>query len=282
MPPMRPVDVAERREAPPDTREPVFEIQGLTARYGTNVAIKNVNLEIYRNLITAVIGPSGCGKSTFIRCLNRMNDDVPSFDARRPDPLPRDRPLRRRRRAGRGAPPDRDGLPEAEPVPEDDLRQRRLGAARARAEEGPRRAGRAGAARAPRSGTRSRTASRRARSRSRAASSSGSASRARSRSSRRSCCSTSRPRRSTRSRRQKIEELMHDLKEDYTLVIVTHNMQQAARVADRTAFFSLEVDERRPLRRPGRVRRDDEDLHGAIRQAHRGLRDGSFWLEAKT
>jgi phosphate transport system ATP-binding protein len=42
---------------------------------------------------------------------------------------------------------------------------------------------------------------------------------------------------------QKIEELMHELKHDYTLVIVTHNMQQAARVADRTAFFSLEVDD---------------------------------------
>jgi phosphate transport system ATP-binding protein len=40
-----------------------------------------------------------------------------------------------------------------------------------------------------------------------------------------------------------IEELMHGLREDYTLVIVTHNMQQAARVADRTAFFSLDVDE---------------------------------------
>ena len=147
MPPMRPVDVAERREASPETREPVFEIQGLTARYGTNVAIKDVNLEISRNLITAVIGPSGCGKSTFIRCLNRMNDEIPSFEHDGRDPLPRDRPLRRRRRPGRGAPADRDGLPEAEPVPEDDLRQRRLGASRARAEAGPRRAGRAGSAR---------------------------------------------------------------------------------------------------------------------------------------
>jgi phosphate transport system ATP-binding protein len=42
---------------------------------------------------------------------------------------------------------------------------------------------------------------------------------------------------------QKIEELMHELKRDYTIVIVTHNMQQAARVADRTAFFSLQVDD---------------------------------------
>ena len=41
---------------------------------------------------------------------------------------------------------------------------------------------------------------------------------------------------------QKIEELMHELKDQYTIVIVTHNMQQAARVADRTAFFSLQVD----------------------------------------
>ena len=42
---------------------------------------------------------------------------------------------------------------------------------------------------------------------------------------------------------QKIEELMRQLKQDYTLVIVTHNMQQAARVADRTAFFSLDVED---------------------------------------
>src|SRR6201997_1004674 len=42
-----------------------------------------------------------------------------------------------------------------------------------------------------------------------------------------------------------IEELMHDLKQEYTIVIVTHNMQQSARVADMTAFFSLEVGERR-------------------------------------
>ena len=80
MPMMRPVDVAERREeAPSEQRETVFEIKGLAARYGTNVAVKNVDLDIYKNLVTAVIGPSGCGKSTFIRCLNRMNDDVPGF-----------------------------------------------------------------------------------------------------------------------------------------------------------------------------------------------------------
>ena len=80
MPTMRPVDVAARRDAESQTtRETVFDIQGLQASYGSNVAVKGVDLEIYQNLITAVIGPSGCGKSTFIRCLNRMNDEVPSF-----------------------------------------------------------------------------------------------------------------------------------------------------------------------------------------------------------
>jgi len=74
MPTMRPVDVAERREAPSDQREPVFEIQGLAARYGANLAVKNVDLDIYKNLVTAVIGPSGCGKSTFLKCFNRIHE----------------------------------------------------------------------------------------------------------------------------------------------------------------------------------------------------------------
>jgi phosphate transport system ATP-binding protein len=64
---------------PPDRRETVFDIRGLTASYGGAPAISGVSMEIYENLVTAVIGPSGCGKSTFIRCLNRMNDLVPSF-----------------------------------------------------------------------------------------------------------------------------------------------------------------------------------------------------------
>ena len=79
MAPMRPVDVAAPRESTPQARETVFEIKGLKASYGSNVAVRGVDLEIYRNLVTAVIGPSGCGKSTFIRCLNRMNDEVPGF-----------------------------------------------------------------------------------------------------------------------------------------------------------------------------------------------------------
>ena len=46
--------------------------------YGSNLAVDGVTLDVYENLITAVIGPSGCGKSTFIRCLNRMNELVPT------------------------------------------------------------------------------------------------------------------------------------------------------------------------------------------------------------
>jgi phosphate transport system ATP-binding protein len=59
--------------------EQVFTIEQLTAMYNLKPAVKDVSMEIYRNLVTAIIGPSGCGKSTFIRCLNRMNDLVPSF-----------------------------------------------------------------------------------------------------------------------------------------------------------------------------------------------------------
>jgi phosphate transport system ATP-binding protein len=57
----------------------IFHVEDLDALYGGKAAVKGVTMEIYSNLVTAIIGPSGCGKSTFIRCLNRMNDLVPSF-----------------------------------------------------------------------------------------------------------------------------------------------------------------------------------------------------------
>jgi phosphate transport system ATP-binding protein len=62
----------------PTVRETVFDIDALAVSYGSALAINGVTLDIYRNAITALIGPSGCGKSTFLRCLNRMNDLVPS------------------------------------------------------------------------------------------------------------------------------------------------------------------------------------------------------------
>ncbi len=52
-------------------------VENLNAWYGTKQALHNINLTIQENRITAIIGPSGCGKSTFIRCLNRMHEVVP-------------------------------------------------------------------------------------------------------------------------------------------------------------------------------------------------------------
>ena len=59
---------------------------------------------------------------------------------------------------------------------------------------------------------------------------------------------------------RRIEELMLELKKDYTIAIVTHNMQQAQRVADTTAFFSVDISAGRPHRLPRRVRPDQADL----------------------
>lgn len=52
----------------------VFKIENVNLYYGEKQALKNVNLNIYKNQVTAFIGPSGCGKSTLLRCFNRMND----------------------------------------------------------------------------------------------------------------------------------------------------------------------------------------------------------------
>lgn len=51
-----------------------FDVTNLNMFYGSAQALKNVNIQIYQKKITAIIGPSGCGKSTFLRCFNRMND----------------------------------------------------------------------------------------------------------------------------------------------------------------------------------------------------------------
>jgi phosphate transport system ATP-binding protein len=56
----------------------VFDLQALTVLYGGVAAVRNISFEIPERRITALIGPSGCGKSTVIRCLNRMNDLIPS------------------------------------------------------------------------------------------------------------------------------------------------------------------------------------------------------------
>jgi len=242
MPPMRQVDLAERQRSLPNSSETVFELEGLSARYGSNVAVKDVSAEIYKNVITAVIGPSGCGKSTFIRCLNRMNDAIPGFglDGRvlyhgqdiygsgvepievrrrigmvfqKPNPFPKtiyDNVAWAPRVLGL-----KQGL--------DDRIEKALTSAALWDEV-------------------------KDRLKKSALSLSGGQQQ-------RLCIARAiaiepevllldEPASALDPiATQKIEELMRELKRDYTIVIVTHNMQQAARVADRTAFFSLEVQD---------------------------------------
>jgi phosphate transport system ATP-binding protein len=203
----------KRQPIPPRERlEQVFDIQDLTAIYGSKPALKNVSMEVYKNLVTAIIGPSGCGKSTFIRCFNRMNDLVPNFRQtgtiryhgqdisgkdvdpvavrrtigmvfQRPNPFPKsihaalwDEVKDRLKSSALGL---------------SGGQQQRLCIARAIAVE-------------PDVVLMDEPASA-----------------------------------LDPIATQKIEQLLNELKSEYSFVIVTHNMQQAARVADMTAFFSI-------------------------------------------
>jgi phosphate transport system ATP-binding protein len=241
IPAMRPVEVAERREAPSETRETVFDVRGLTAGYGANTVIKGVDLEIYRNLVTAVIGPSGCGKSTFIRCLNRMNDAVPSFRHEGEilyhgldlygDGVD---PVEVRRRIGMVF---QKPNPFPKTIYDNVAWAPRVLGLKQRLDERVEKALR-GAALWDEVKERLRKS---------ALSLSGGQQQ-------RLCIARAiaiepevllldEPASALDPiATSSIEELMHELKRDYTLVIVTHNMQQAARVADRTAFFTLEVE----------------------------------------
>src|SRR5882757_5551726 len=58
--------------------DPVMTARNVCVNYGDKCAVRDVSLDIGRNQVLALIGPSGCGKSTFLRCLNRMNDTIPS------------------------------------------------------------------------------------------------------------------------------------------------------------------------------------------------------------
>ncbi len=238
-----PVEIAQERKAPtPAQREVVFDIHNLGVNYGTTTAISRVDLEIYRNYITAMIGPSGCGKSTFIRCLNRMNDLVPGAKISGQvlyhgqdiygDGVD---PVEVRRRIGMV-------FQRANPFPKsiyDNVAwgPRVLGMKRDlddRVEKAL-----TGAALWDEVKDRLKKS---------ALSLSGGQQQ-------RLCIARAiaiepdvllldEPASALDPiATSAIEELMHDLKRDYTLVIVTHNMQQAARVADLTAFFSLEVTE---------------------------------------
>jgi phosphate transport system ATP-binding protein len=238
-----PVEIAqERKAATPAKRDVVFHVDGLTVAYGSTVAISGVDLDVYRNLITAVIGPSGCGKSTFIRCLNRMNDLVPGvrIDGQvlyRGQDLYADGvdPVEVRRRIGMV-------FQRANPFPKsiyDNVAwgPRVLGMKKDLDERIERAL--TGAALWDEVKDRLKKS---------ALSLSGGQQQ-------RLCIARAiaiepevllldEPASALDPiATSAIEDLMHELKKEYTLVIVTHNMQQAARVADLTAFFSLEVGE---------------------------------------
>jgi phosphate transport system ATP-binding protein len=234
-------------EALAPARPSVFEVRDLRVSYGSFCAVRDVQLEIARGEITAFIGPSGCGKSTVLRCFNRMNDGIagarvegrityhgvdlydPAVNAvevrrrigmvfQKPNPFPKsiyDNVAFGPRLAGR-----RQGLDEVveralrgaalwDEV-KDRLKRSALGLSGGQQQ--------------------------------------------------RLCiaraiavepevilmdepCSALDPIATGR-----IEDLMVELKVDYSIVIVTHNMQQAARVSDRCAFFTTEVDARSDAR----------------------------------
>ena len=221
-------------------REAVFQVNDLSVSYSGNVAIREVTLNVYRHAITAFIGPSGCGKSTLIRCFDRMNDLVPGAvvegdilyhgaDLYAPDVDP----VEVRRRIGMV-------FQKPNPFPKSIYDNIAFG---------PRVLGMKGDL-----DERVEQALQRAalwdevkdRLKESALGLSGGQQQ-------RLCiarclavepdvilmdepASALDPISTTR-----IEDLMHELKREYTIVIVTHNMQQAARVADMTAFFSVDV-----------------------------------------
>ena len=221
-------------------REAVFDVRGMVVHYGESCALANTTLKIYRNLVTAVIGPSGCGKSTFIRSLNRMNDAIPGFrlsgqvlyhghdvygdgvnrvEVRRrigmvfqkPNPFPKsiyDNVAWAPRNLGMKA--DLDARVERalrDAALWDEVKDRlRDGALSLSGGQQQRLCIARAIAIEPDVLLLDEPASAL------------------------DPVSTA-----------AVEELMHTLKNRYTIVIVTHNMQQAARVADRTAFFTLDL-----------------------------------------
>jgi len=229
--------------APPARTPSVFETTDLAVFYGAHKAVRDVNLQIRQHEITAFIGPSGCGKSTVLRCFNRMNDlidvariegavsfhGIDLYDSRvdavevrrrigmvfqKPNPFPKniyDNVAFGPRLGGIKKKADLDAIVEKSlraaalwDEVKDRLKASGLGLSGGQQQ--------------------------------------------------RLCiaraiavepevilmdepCSALDPIATAR-----VEDLMQEMKQQYTIVIVTHNMQQAARVSDRTAFFTTEVN----------------------------------------
>ena len=217
-----------------------ISVSGLNLFYGENHALKDINIKIHENTVMALIGPSGCGKSTFLKCLNRMNDLVdgakvdgkvlldgediydPGVDTtllrkkvgmvfQQPNPFPmsiydniaygpRLHGIKNKKELDEIVERSLQGAAIFEEV-KDRLHKSALGLS---------------------GGQQQRLCI------ARAMAVSPSVLLMDEPASALDPISTA-----------KVEELIHELKKDYTIVIVTHNMQQAARVSDKTAFFYL-------------------------------------------
>ena len=239
-PPLAALAITSREHTDVTTRDVVFDLRDVDLYYGATLAVSGLNMHVHKNVITAMIGPSGCGKSTVVRTLNRMNDSIPGFRGggevlyhghdvyagvvdpfevrrrigmvfQRPNPFPKSiydniawapRLLGQKHNLDERVEKALRGAALWDEV-KDRLKGSALGLSGGQQQ--------------------------------------------------RLCiaraiaiepdvllldepCSALDP-----IATALVEELMQDLKKDYTLVIVTHNMQQAARVAERTAFFSLDV-----------------------------------------
>jgi phosphate transport system ATP-binding protein len=236
-------EVKERHMATENNELPVFAVKDLSVKYGEFRAVRDVTLDIREHEITAFIGPSGCGKTTVLRCLNRMNDFIDSAKVeglveyhgadlynsevnpnevrrrigmvfQKPNPFPKsifDNVAYGPRLVGKMSKSDLNDLVERSlrraalwDEVKDRLKASALGLS---------------------GGQQQRLCIAR-------------------------CiavepdvilmdepCSALDPIATAR-----IEDLMQEIKKDYTIIIVTHNMQQAARVSDRTAFFTTEVN----------------------------------------
>jgi len=78
-PPLAALAITSREHTDVTTRDVVFDLRDVDLYYGATLAVSGLNMLVHKNVITAMIGPSGCGKSTVVRTLNRMNDSIPGF-----------------------------------------------------------------------------------------------------------------------------------------------------------------------------------------------------------
>jgi phosphate transport system ATP-binding protein len=225
-----------------ESREKVFSVEALGVAYSGSVALAGVEMSVFKNTVTAFIGPSGCGKSTYIRCFNRMNDlivgaevtgtvryhdtdlygrDVDPVEVRRrigmvfqkPNPFPKS--IYDNVAFGPRVLGWKKGLDERV---ERSLQQAALwDEVKDRLKESA--LGLSG-------GQQQRLCI------------------ARALATEPDVILMDEPASALDPiATARIEDLMHELKREYTIIVVTHNMQQAARVADMTAFFSVELHE---------------------------------------